>query len=130
MSTTSTSETIIYTGEGGRDSETGQQVADQTLSDGNEALVNSGLEGTPVRVFRRTGRGREYRYDGPYYVERYWPDRPAERRSGAPRRGPRARGAAPHLRITDNDGNVSPIGERALVRTGRLMSDDARPCSE
>ena len=67
---------IIYTGEGGRDGNTGQQVSDQTLSEGNEALVNSGLEGTPVRVFRRTGKGREYRYDGLYYVERSWPERP------------------------------------------------------
>ena len=67
---------VIYTGEGGRDANTGQQIADQTMTGGNAALVNSHLEGAPVRVFRRTGTANDYRYDGLYYVERHWPDRP------------------------------------------------------
>ena len=71
---------VIYTGEGGRDANTGLQIADQTLTGGNAALVNSHLEGAPVRVFRKTGIANEYRYDGLYYVERYWPDRPATHR--------------------------------------------------
>src|SRR4051794_8224821 len=40
---------IIYTGEGGRDPNTRAQVADQELTGGNAALVNSGIEGSPVR---------------------------------------------------------------------------------
>ena len=67
---------IIYTGEGGREPATGTQVSDQTMTGGNAALVNSHLEGSPVRVFRKTGQGNDYRYDGLFYVERYWPDRP------------------------------------------------------
>jgi len=30
-----------------------------------------------VRVLRKTGTANDYRYDGLYYVERFWPDRPA-----------------------------------------------------
>lgn len=67
---------VIYTGEGGRDATSRTQVADQALTGGNAALVNSNLEGGPVRVFRKTGVGNDYRYDGLYYVERYWPERP------------------------------------------------------
>lgn len=46
---------IVYTGEGGRDSATGLQVADQTMTGGNAGLVTSQLEGHPVRVFRGSG---------------------------------------------------------------------------
>jgi SAD/SRA domain len=41
---------VIYTGEGGRDATTGNQIADQTMTGGNAALGNSNLEGSPVRV--------------------------------------------------------------------------------
>jgi predicted restriction endonuclease len=70
---------IIYTGHGGRDLNTGRQVADQSLeASGNAALVTSSLTGAPVRVVR--GRNRKskyapvsgYRYDGLYRVERWW----------------------------------------------------------
>jgi hypothetical protein len=43
---------IIYTGEGGRDSSTGLQVSDQTLTGGNLALYNHYREGNPIRVSR------------------------------------------------------------------------------
>lgn len=43
---------IIYTGEGGRDSTTGRQVADQTLTRGNLALYNHFRDGNPIRVTR------------------------------------------------------------------------------
>src|SRR4051794_26699720 len=43
---------IIYTGHGGRDQETGQQIADQTMTRGNLALAYSMLNGLPVRVIR------------------------------------------------------------------------------
>ena len=68
---------IIYTGQGGRD-QTGRHTEDQKLSRGNLALVQSQLEGLPVRVIRgpdphnqhapKTG----YRYDGLYQVEDHW----------------------------------------------------------
>ena len=41
---------IIYTGEGGRDPNTGLQVSDQTLTGGNLALFNHYREGNPIRV--------------------------------------------------------------------------------
>jgi putative restriction endonuclease len=52
------------------------------MTGGNEALANSHLEGTPVRVLRLVTGGPpksppDYRYDGLYYVDRYWPERPA-----------------------------------------------------
>lgn len=67
---------IIYTGEGGRDAATNAQISDQSLTGGNAALANSHLDGSPVRVIRKTGNGHDYRYDGLYYVDRYWAERP------------------------------------------------------
>src|SRR5438309_933297 len=69
---------IIYTGHGGRDPETGQQIADQTLTVGNLALAVSADRGLPVRVLRGAGGDPAYspesgyRYDGLFYVEDYW----------------------------------------------------------
>jgi putative restriction endonuclease len=69
---------IVYTGHGGRDPETGKQVADQNFSRGNRALAHSSLRGLPVRVIRGWGHDSPYspsagyRYDGPYLVDDYW----------------------------------------------------------
>lgn len=71
---------IVYTGHGGRDPETGQQVSDQLLTGGNLALAVSCLQGLPVRVVRkvahpwRSSQGSAYRYDGLYRVDTYWRD--------------------------------------------------------
>ena len=43
---------IVYTGAGGRDPQTGQQIADQDFTAQNLALVTSEAEGLPVRVTR------------------------------------------------------------------------------
>ena len=72
---------ILYTGEGGRDSTTGRQVADQPMSRGNLALARSADEGLSVRVIRGARLDSEhapaagYRYDGIYRVEQYWHER-------------------------------------------------------
>ena len=69
---------VIYTGEGGRDSATGLQIADQTLTRGNLALVNHFREGNPIRVTRGHQAGPPhapqtgYRYDGLYRIEHCW----------------------------------------------------------
>ncbi len=69
---------IVYTGHGGRDPETGRQVADQNFSRGNRALAHSSLNGLPVRVIRGSGHNSPYspatgyRYDGLYLVDDYW----------------------------------------------------------
>ncbi|MET8047358.1 YDG/SRA domain-containing protein [Streptosporangium sp. NPDC005286] len=67
---------IIYTGHGGRDSESKRQVRDQNLADrGNAALARNELEGLYVRVIRGADKGSQYapntgyRYDGLYRVE-------------------------------------------------------------
>ncbi len=71
-------DTSVYTGHGGRDQETGRQVADQTLTRWNQALAYSSMNGLPVRVVRGAGHdspyspGSGYRYDGLYLVEDYW----------------------------------------------------------
>jgi putative restriction endonuclease len=69
---------IIYTGEGGRDEKTGNQIADQQLVRGNLALAKSKHQNTLVNVIRgfnhkssyspKTG----YRYAGKYVVTEYW----------------------------------------------------------
>lgn len=69
---------IIYTGHGGRDRRTGQQVHDQPFAYGNRALALNCLNGLPVRVIRGSAHDSQYSprsgysYDGLYAVERYW----------------------------------------------------------
>ncbi|MGW4379341.1 YDG/SRA domain-containing protein [Kitasatospora sp. NPDC004531] len=71
---------VIYTGQGGRDPNTGQQVAAQQLTRGNAALVTSVSTGVPVRVIRSLADHQRksvvagYRYDGLFRVEEYWSD--------------------------------------------------------
>ena len=72
---------ILYTGHGGRDSESGQQIAHQALTRGNSALATSNLLGLPVRVIRGARHHSPYsplvgyRYDGLYAVDDYWQER-------------------------------------------------------
>jgi putative restriction endonuclease len=69
---------ILYTGQGGRDPLSGEQVGPQPLSHGNIGLVMSMQRGLPVRVIR--GAHPEvfdapesgYRYDGLYRVVDCW----------------------------------------------------------
>jgi putative restriction endonuclease len=69
---------IIYTGHGGRDPSTGQQIHDQPFTRGNRALAFSKLNGLPVRVIRGANHDSPYSppsgysYDGLYAVEDYW----------------------------------------------------------
>jgi putative restriction endonuclease len=69
---------IIYTGQGGRDPETGSQTADQELTRGNLGLVVSQRNGFPIRVIRgsehRSMLSPEsgYRYDGLFFVDSHW----------------------------------------------------------
>ena len=71
-------DTIIYTGHGGRDPNTGQQVKDQSPEDtGNAALIKSMITGRPVRVVRGSGGNpvfspnEGYSYDGLFRVTDY-----------------------------------------------------------
>jgi putative restriction endonuclease len=72
---------IVYTGQGGNDRASGKQVADQELVRGNLGLARSADEGLPVRVIRGAGHRSKYspqsgfRYDGLFYVEKYWHDK-------------------------------------------------------
>ena len=74
-------DTIIYTGYGGRDPNTRQQVADQQLIRWNLALARSMQEGLPVRVIRGVNLDSPhapqegYRYDGLYRVVDFWQER-------------------------------------------------------
>ena len=71
-------EEILYTGHGGRDPETGRQIAHQTLTKGNLALAVNAAHALPVRVIRGARQRSPYapvagyRYDGLYLVEGYW----------------------------------------------------------
>ena len=71
---------IIYTGEGGRDPNTGLQVSDQTLTGGNLALFNHYREGNPIRVSRGSNADSPfapptgYKYGGLYRIENVWRD--------------------------------------------------------
>src|SRR5258708_15933525 len=72
---------IHYTGEGGRDPNSGKQIADQQLTKGNLALRLSMVSGRPVRVIRGASHKSKfspesgYRYEGAYRVSDCWHDR-------------------------------------------------------
>ena len=70
-------DTVIYTGQGGRNPQTKRQVADQPWNGYNASLARSTLTGWPVRVARLSSgfRDREYRYEGLYRVISYWKER-------------------------------------------------------
>jgi putative restriction endonuclease len=69
---------IIYTGHGGRDLNTGQQIYDQPFTRGNRALALSKQNGLPVRVIRGSNHDSRYSppygysYDGLFAVEAFW----------------------------------------------------------
>jgi len=69
---------LIYTGHGGRDPHTGQQIHDQPFARGNRALALSKQNNLPVRVVRGSNHDSPlspasgYSYDGLYRVEEYW----------------------------------------------------------
>ena len=71
---------IVYTGQGGRDPNSGRQVEDQELVRGNLGLARSCLDGLPVRVIRGQQGNPTYsptsgyRYDGLFRVDEYWHD--------------------------------------------------------
>ena len=72
---------IIYTGRGGRDPNTGRQVAHQEFEGQNAALVVNRNEGLPVGVVRGAVHKGPYspqsglRYDGLYWIEDHWRER-------------------------------------------------------
>jgi putative restriction endonuclease len=70
---------LIYTGHGGNDPATKQQIADQELdAPGNSGLARSQLDGLPVRVIRGAAGDPAYsppsgfRYDGLFRVTTHW----------------------------------------------------------
>lgn len=71
---------LIYTGHGGRDPDSGRQVADQELTRGNLGLARSEMDERPVRVVRGAAGDPIYspaqglRYDGLYRVTEHWHD--------------------------------------------------------
>ena len=66
---------IIYTGQGGRDPNTGLQVRDQTLTKGNKFLEENYRLGNPIRVIRGSQHNSPYSpasgyiYSGLYRIE-------------------------------------------------------------
>lgn len=75
---------IIYTGQGGRDPNTGRQIADQQLTRGNRQLAKHYNEGNPIRVSRgsqldsRYAPANGYRYDGLYRIDDFWHEQGAD----------------------------------------------------
>jgi putative restriction endonuclease len=74
---------IVYTGHGGQDRVSGKQIDHQTLTRQNLALAVSRQQAFPVRVVRGANHRspfapeKGYRYDGLYYIERFWHDKGA-----------------------------------------------------
>lgn len=72
---------VLYTGHGGRDPQTGEQISNQTLTRQNLALAVSRRLGLPVRVVRgsrhasRFSPSEGYRYDGLFLIEDHFRER-------------------------------------------------------
>ena len=101
---------IIYTGEGGRDSATGRQVADQSWdSRGNKGLIVSELLNLPVRVTRGYTHKSSYSPDSGYqYGGVYW--------------------VVEHFEGTGEDG--FKICRYRLVKDGEILSVEERNAVE
>lgn len=69
---------MIYTGHGGRNPVTNQQISDQLLTRGNLAIAKNSITGLPIRVIRGHNHRSQYsppfgyRYDGLFRVDSYW----------------------------------------------------------
>jgi len=73
---------IIYTGEGGRDPNSGRQISDQSFTGGNYNLAHNASLGNPIRVTRGhqlhspfAPPTQGYRYDGLYRIDEYWSEK-------------------------------------------------------
>ncbi|MFI9360373.1 YDG/SRA domain-containing protein [Kitasatospora sp. NPDC053057] len=116
---------IVYTGQGGRDPNTGQQVSHQELTRGNAALVTSMTTGEPVRVIRGAAGDPQYspttgyRYDGLFRVEQSWHENgQAEFRIWRYRleRIDSAVGTAPKPLLVEPVGQEKPTRTEAMVQ--------------
>jgi putative restriction endonuclease len=125
-------DTIIYTGYGGRDSETGQQTHDQPFTRWNRALAYSGQNGLPVRVIRGSSHDSPYSpatgysYDGLYTVEDFWHDIGTSgfkiwrfRLTKIPEK------VVPGQRVAEEPADYS-AAERQEVRVSRIVRDTAQ----
>lgn len=112
---------IVYTGHGGRDPNTGRQIADQELTLGNLALAKSCVEGLPVRVVRRTAAG--YSYDGLFYVERHWQERGRDGHLIWRYRIVRTPEAAQEAPV--KEGDVGPAAARRSTTVQRIVRNTA-----
>jgi putative restriction endonuclease len=69
---------IIYTGEGGRDPKSGNQIANQTLKAGNLGLLKAFESGQPVYVTRGATHKSSYspkegyEFAGKYFIQEHW----------------------------------------------------------
>ena len=131
--------TVLYTGAGGRDRESGRQVEDQPLNGWNRSLVTSLRLGLPVRVARRVHAAdgaptATYRYDGLYRVAAYGSETGADafrvwrfRLDAVPGESSAFYGAA-----ADTAGVADPAGgeadgpaPRTLMTASRIVRDSA-----
>lgn len=69
---------IIYTGEGGRDENSGQQIEDQAITGGNRDLIAAFEAGEPVYVTRGSKHkspyspSSGYEFAGIFYITEHW----------------------------------------------------------
>lgn len=119
---------VIYTGHGGRDPNTGRQVADQVLDRGNLALVKSMQDGRPLRVIRGSTHKSPYspragyRYDGLYRIEDWWHERGAAGFNVIRFRLVKIEEVVAHPEPTDPAASPVP---RAIAMISRVIRDTA-----
>ncbi len=72
---------ILYTGEGGRDPDSGRQISAQSFTGGNYHLAHNESLGNPIRVTRGHQLSspfaptQGYRYDGLYRIDYHWSEK-------------------------------------------------------
>jgi len=126
---------VVYTGQGGRDPNSGKQIADQTFERGNHWLQHNCVEGIPVRVTRGHqldspyAPPNGYRYDGLYQVVSYWQEKGRdgfvvcrfrlERLPGQPAIGDSSSQNPNAQSASQVSGNVQP--RRELITSSRVV---------
>jgi putative restriction endonuclease len=134
---------IIYTGQGGRDAQSGRQISDQTLERGNKGLAQQYMQGNPVRVTRgsqldsRFAPPSGYRYDGLYRITSYWREKGRdgyfvyrfrlERLPDQPPIGQLALSSSPstRLKVSDPPEEYTITPQRELTTYNRLLRNSA-----
>jgi putative restriction endonuclease len=125
---------VIYTGQGGRDPNTGAQIANQSLTRGNALLKGHCVNGNPIRVSRGSQLDSPYapesgyRYDGLYRIDNAWHETGVDGFLVYRFRLEKIELTPPPSRVSNGDIVVPPVGRRVgtvsrIIRNTKISNN-------